>query len=178
VKKKEKKVIKKKVRETDSYTKMANSFFSKFSEKFVHKKMFQTLERNLIKASLPFIPNSYISLIFFTTLLSFFAAIFIFAFFLFFNFGAELPIITRTAEPIASRFLKVFWILILFPVLAFFITYIYPSLERKSAEGKINIELPFATINMSAISGSLLDPSKIFQIIISTKEYPHLSKEF
>ena len=31
---------------------------------------------------------------------------------------------------------------------------------------------------MSAISGSMLDPSKIFSIIIATKEYPHLEKEF
>lgn len=31
---------------------------------------------------------------------------------------------------------------------------------------------------MAAISGSMIDPSKIFNIIISTKEYPYLSKEF
>jgi len=51
-------------------------------------------------------------------------------------------------------------------------------LEKKSNEGKINAELPFATIHMSAISGSLVDPTKIFNIIISTKEYPYISREF
>jgi flagellar protein FlaJ len=30
---------------------------------------------------------------------------------------------------------------------------------------------------MSAISGSMIEPSKIFQILISTREYPHLQKE-
>jgi flagellar protein FlaJ len=31
---------------------------------------------------------------------------------------------------------------------------------------------------MSAISGSMIDPIKIFSIIGTTKEYPHLEKEF
>ena len=56
--------------------------------------------------------------------------------------------------------------------------YFYPSLEEKSAEAKINVELPFATIHMAAISGSMIDPSKIFSILVSTHEYPHLEKEF
>ncbi|HEB47155.1 MAG TPA: hypothetical protein ENI22_01670, partial [Candidatus Pacearchaeota archaeon] len=36
----------------------------------------------------------------------------------------------------------------------------------------------FAAIHMSAISSSMIEPSKIFSIIISTKEYPYLEKEF
>jgi flagellar protein FlaJ len=56
--------------------------------------------------------------------------------------------------------------------------YVYPSLEKKSLEGKINQELPFATIHMSSISGSMIDPSKIFSIIIATREYPNLEKQF
>jgi flagellar protein FlaJ len=31
---------------------------------------------------------------------------------------------------------------------------------------------------MSAISGSMIDPSKIFSIMITTREYPYLEKEF
>jgi len=56
--------------------------------------------------------------------------------------------------------------------------YTYPSMEKSSTESKIEEELPFATIHMSAISGSMIDPSKIFNIIISTNEYPALQKEF
>jgi flagellar protein FlaJ len=54
----------------------------------------------------------------------------------------------------------------------------YPSLEKKSIETRINQELPFATIHMSSISESLVEPSNIFKIIISTEEYPTLEKEF
>ena len=56
--------------------------------------------------------------------------------------------------------------------------YFYPTIEKDSLERKINQELPFATINMAAISGSIVDPTKIFSIIILTKEYPTLRKEF
>jgi flagellar protein FlaJ len=51
-------------------------------------------------------------------------------------------------------------------------------MERKSLENKLDAELPFATIHMSSISSSLVEPSKIFSIIVATKEYPNLSKEF
>jgi flagellar protein FlaJ len=56
--------------------------------------------------------------------------------------------------------------------------YSYPYLEKKAAENKIDQELPFATIHMSAIAGSMIEPSKIFSIIISTGEYPMVSREF
>ena len=106
------------------------------------------------------------------------AGVAITSFFLFFNISAKLPIITFATESIASRFLKVFWILILVPVGTFLAMYFYPSLEKRAVEAKINQELPFATIHMAAISGSMIDPSKIFTIIITTEEYPALSKEF
>jgi len=67
---------------------------------------------------------------------------------------------------------------IIIPIGTFLIMMIYPSLEKSSAESNINQELPFAVINMSAISGSMIDPSKIFKIIITTNEYPYLEKEF
>ena len=89
-----------------------------------------------------------------------------------------MPIVTSVTENLASRFLKVFWILFVVPIGTFLIMYIYPSLEKSYTENKINQELPFATIHMSSISGSMVEPSKIFSIIVSTKEYPFLQKEF
>ena len=87
-------------------------------------------------------------------------------FFMFFNIGAELPIITLVTESFLERFLKVFWLLFAVPVATFLIMFNYPGMERAAAENRINQELPFATIHMSAISGSMIDPSKIFEIII------------
>ncbi|MDP2628796.1 MAG: type II secretion system F family protein, partial [Nanoarchaeota archaeon] len=92
--------------------------------------------------------------------------------------GARLPLITRVTEGIGLRFIKVFWILFIIPIATFLVMYIYPSLEKKNTETKINQELPFATINMASISGSMINPSKIFNIIVLTGEYPYLEKEF
>jgi len=178
LKKKKEKIIKRKIKKPSKYVKIANRVFSNVSMSLLNQNMFNAVKKDLIRTNLQFISASYISVILFTTLLSAVAGLFIFLFFLFFNFGAEIPFITLVSESIGKRFLKVFWILFVIPIGTFLMVYFYPSLEKKSTENKINQELPFATIHMSAISGSMIEPSKIFSIIISTKEYPYLEKEF
>ncbi len=177
-KKEESKLKTKKTKKPSKYVQKASKIFGKKAKKLLEKNMFETLEMDLIKANLQFPPIAYVSTIFLSTLISIFVAIFLFVFFLFFNFGPAIPFITKSAEAIGTRFFKVFWMLFLIPIGTYLFMYFYPSLEKKSIETKINNELPFATINMAAISGSMIDPTKIFSIIISTKEYPFLEKEF
>ena len=174
----EKKEVKDKKDKANPYVWYANKLFSKISKKIVEKKGFQKMEEDLIKANLKFMPHNYISVIFLSTIISFFIAIFLTAFFLFFNISATMPIISLTTEAFAARFLKVFWMLFAIPIGTFFVMFVYPSLEKSAAEIKIDEEIPFATIHMSAISGSMINPSEIFKIIILTKEYPSLEKEF
>ncbi len=178
LKKKGEKVVKKKIKKPSIYIKTANKLFSDLSRDIIKKKIFSQVEKDLIKTNLQFTPRSYISSILLSTSIATIIGFFIFLFFLFFNFGAGLPIITRATENFGIRLLKVFWILFVIPIGTFLFMYFYPSLEKKSAEYQIDQELPFATIHMSAISGSMLEPSKIFSIIIATKEYPYLEKEF
>lgn len=179
LKKKEKKeAVKKKIKKPSKYVEKANRMFSNYSRTQLGKGKFKKLENNIIRAKLRFIPASYISLIFYTSFLSIFVGIFLFLFFLFFNLGAALPIITFVTENFLIRFLKVFWILFAIPVGTFLFMYFYPALEERASAIKIDQELPFATIHMAAISGSMIDPTKIFDILISTKEYPYLEKEF
>ena len=173
-----KKIIHKKEKSPRRYLKMSNRFFSDISAQLAKKSAFRNLKRDLVRANLQMIPEASISVILFTTLLSAIAGFLVFAFFLFFNLGLELPIITFVKESLGIRLLKVLWIIFLVPLGTFFIMFSYPSLEKKSNENKINAEIPFATIHMSAISGSLADPTKIFSIIISTNEYPAISREF
>ena len=175
---KAKEIKTKTIKATSIYSKAASQLFSKVSRKLLEKRSFKVMEDQLNKANLDFTPVGYISIILMTTLLSAIIGGFLFLFFLFFNFGATLPIITRATETVNIRFFKVFWILIVVPLSTFFMMYIYPSLEKKSAELNIDTELPFATIHMSAISSSMINPIKIFEIIISTNEYPALEKEF
>ncbi len=178
LRKKEEKVVKKKVEKPSEYIKMANRIFKNKSKTLSKKKVFDILKTSLIKSNMHFTPSNYLSIILFTTMLSVIFSFFIFLFFLFFNFGPALPIITNVTEDIVTRSLKIFWILLVIPFGTLLFMYFYPSLEKSSIENKINRELPFATIHMSAISSSMVEPSKIFSIINSTGEYPNISKEF
>jgi len=177
-KEKEKKITEKVEKKTSQYTKISNSLFSNTATSLIRQKRFQNVGKDLIKANLNSDLISYVSIIISTTVLSFAISFFIFIFLLFFNIGPALPIITRVTENFGLRILEIFWIPIIVPLGTFLFMNYYPTLERKSLGGKIDLELPFAAIHMSAISGSLIDPTKIFSIISSTKEYPNLEKEF
>jgi hypothetical protein len=169
---------KKKLQEKSEYSKVAYKTFSKMARDLLGKKSFQTLEKDLIKANLNFTPLGYISVVLFTTMISVFIGAFVFLFFLFFDLSSTFPLISRAQETLDIRFLKVIWILFLTPIATFLLMYIYPRMEKRSLEQLIELELPFATIHMSAIAGSLISPIKIFEIIASTGEYPALQKEF
>jgi len=169
---------KKKSSKKDGYSKISSILFSSLSKNLLGRESFKKMEKDLIKANLGYSPTGYLSVVLFSTMLSFFVGGFLFLFFLFFNIGSTFPIISRTLDPINIRLLKVFWILIIVPLGTFVAMYFYPYLEKRATEDRINQEMPFATIHMSAISGSMIDPIKIFEIIVNTGEYPALQKEF
>jgi len=177
-KKKEKKIVVQKFEKPSVYVKISNKVFHGFSSRLIEKGYFGKLRKNLIKANLQFTPAGYLSVAFLSTIFSIFLGILIVIFFLFFNISSAWPIIIKNTEEFGAQILNVIWVLIAAPVITFFVMYIYPSLERKSIEQKINHELPFVTVHMSAIAGSMVEPSKIFSIIISTKEYPNVEREF
>ncbi len=180
--KKEKEMQKKKVekveKKTSDYTQLATRLFSNYAMTLIRQKKFKTVGRDLVKANLGYSLVSYISLMLFNTTVTFAISFILFIFLLFFNLSPMLPIITKVTETFGARFLMVFWIIFVFPAGTFLFMNTYPSLEKKSLGGKIDGELPFAAIHMAAISGSMIDPTKIFSIISSTKEYPNLEKEF
>lgn len=177
LKKKEKEEKGKKETKPSEYVKLANKIFSaRVRKMFLHRK-FVSLEKDLIKSNLGYTPTTYISLMFLSILISFAVSFFMFGFFMFFNIS-ETGVITPMDEDFFLRFTKTFWLMILIPGATSLFMYLYPSMERKSLEAKLNHELPFATIHMAAISGSRIEPTKIFLIVAMTKEYPHLEKEF
>ncbi|MEM3092003.1 MAG: type II secretion system F family protein [Candidatus Pacearchaeota archaeon] len=180
IKKEKTKVIEniKKQKKPSRYVNLANKYFYKLSDSLVKKGKFQNLGRDIVKSNMDFILPTYVSVIFFSTFLAFFVSIIITIFFLFFNISSLPPFLIPVNESLLTRFLKIFWIILILPASTFLFSYFYPSLEKKAIENKINQELPFATIHMSSITGSMVDPSKIFKIIIETKEYPNLEKEF
>lgn len=159
------------------YAAISSRIFSEYSRALVANKNFSGMIDNLLKTNLGLVPSAYISIILFSVLISAGVAVLLFTFLLFFTISATAPFIIPVTDLI-SRFLNIFWILFLLPIITFLALYAYPSLERKSLQAAIDQELPFATINMSAIAGSKIEPTNIFNIIVSTGEYPHLKGQF
>ncbi len=178
IKKSQKTVVIKKEEKANPFVKKANETFSRLADNLVKKNTFPNLEEDLIKANLRFTPKGYVSVVLYSTLIALFIGLALAIFFLIFKITPELPIIHLADAAFGVRFIRVIWMPFVFPLMTLLIMITYPSMERKAAEKKINEELPFAAIHMSAISGSMIDPSKIFNIILSTNEYPALEKEF
>ncbi len=178
IKQKEKTRPSQKEKSPNSFVKLSNRFFSPTSQKVLHELFFQSLKRDLIKSNLMMLPVSYISVIFFTTLVSFLSGIILFTFLMIFQVSLSLPFLSVYSGEFLTRLLTLFWIVPLIPLITFFSLYFYPSLEKKSVANRIERELPFAVIHMSAISGAMVEPSRIFEILISTGEYKFLEKEF
>ena len=178
LKRKEEKIAETEDKKPNNYIKISNKIFYNFSLKILSAGVFGEMKRDVVKSNLKFVPATYLSIVFSATLLSGIISLILFFFFLFFSISSSPPFIISVDKGLFTRIFDVFWILIVIPLLTFVFSYLYPSMERKSLENSINSELPFATMHMSSISSSMIEPSKIFSIIISTKEYPYLEKEF
>jgi hypothetical protein len=172
-----KETMKKEERKLGAYVRVASRRFSKLARSLIERETFDSMIRDLLKTNMGLVPTAYISVMFFTTLLVGIGAVFIALYFLLFETNL-VPFSVSLAGDITPRIIKSIWIIPVLPIITFVAMYFYPSIEKRSIERSINQELPFAAINMSAIAGSVIEPTNIFTIIISTGEYPHLKREF
>jgi flagellar protein FlaJ len=111
-----------------------------------------------------------------TTLIFFFVGIIFTILLLFINISFEVPFILLN-DDILGKIPKIIWIIPVLPISTFLIMYLYPSAEKSNIKGNIDSELPFVTIQMSAIAGADIEPSNIFKIIAMNKEYPSIKQE-
>lgn len=162
-----------KIKKPSFYSKLSNKFFFNLSNKMLRLDYFQGLEKDLKKANLNFLPVTYLSIIFFTTFLaSIVSFLFLVSSFFFSIFSGN--ILPELTLPYLGRNVL---ISLVFPLIFFFSLYFYPKSEAKSIGEKIDQEIPFVAIHMSAIAGSGIEPSEIFKIIALGDEYPHTKKE-
>lgn len=145
----------------DPYILISNKMFRKTSNFLLEKGYFKDIKNDLRKITSPLLLDTYLSMSIFSTFISLFAGLLIGVLFYFLSFGIGISIAT------------IFFI----PILVFFMFIIYPSSKRKSLDKEINQELPFMTIYMAAIATSGIEPSKIFDIVVSSKEYPAIQRE-
>ncbi|MBI5803614.1 type II secretion system F family protein [Candidatus Pacearchaeota archaeon] len=159
------------------YLKMSNRLFLDYARRLREKGNFKTLSVTLRRANMDILFDSYIALILFSTLLAAIFSVIVLIFLIFFNAGFTWPFFSVYDGAVLPRILKLIWIPFVLPALIFLFIYYYPSTEKKTVGRRIDQELPFAVIHMSAISGSGIEPSEIFKIIALNKEYPYLRKE-
>jgi flagellar protein FlaJ len=165
---------------TRGYLKISNRFFLDTAQNLIKKGNFAPLSVTLKKANMDILFSTYVAMMLFTTLIAFVFSLFLTVFFLFFNFDFLLnsfPPISLASGSIISRIPQVIWMPLVIPLVVFSMIYYYPSSEKDTLEKRIDQELPFAVVHMSAISGSGIEPSEIFKIIALSKEYPFLRKE-
>jgi len=147
------------VRKPSIFARYANKYFLRYSEKLAPR--FINLERNLKKSNMRFMLRTYISMALFSSVIAFFVGFLI--------YGLLLAVSL-------NYFIHV-WIPFVVVGAVMFGFYTYPMSEASSVQKRIAQELPFVTIHMAAIAGSNIEPTKIFRIIASSKEYPTIGAE-
>jgi hypothetical protein len=162
------------------YAKLSNHFFRNTSNNLVSKGYFDELNKNLRRMNSQFVVGTYVSMILLSGLITFLCSIILYIILLFFDLSLTFPFLINypATQTILTRAVNYIWVMIVFPVLIALIIYIYPSSESKNLGKKIDQELPFVAIHMSAIATSGVEPLSIFKIILRTDEYKYSSIEF
>ncbi len=159
------------------YVRLGNKLFLETANRLLKKGYFKSLYFSLKKANLDMLLEVYVAMMLLTIVSSFIAGIFIFLIVFFLDFGLAFPFVSLYDGSYLDRLLQTFWIPIALPLISFISIYFYPSTEKNSIGRRIDQELPFAVIHMSAISGSGIAPSELFKIIIVNRDFPYLRKE-
>jgi len=160
------------------YATLSNSYFRKISSRLLLSGRLEKLNADLRKMNSPFVVGTYVSMILFTMSIMAVLSFLLFIFLLFFNIGLTFPFFSITEESILFRALKFFWIIFAIPIFTGILMYFYPQTEGKNIGAKIDQELPFIAIHMSAIASSGVEPVSIFRVIIKNEEYKYSRLEF
>jgi len=147
------------VKKPSSIARISNKLFAGVSSKLSPK--FSGLSDDLKKANIRFSSSTYLAIAFFSTCIVLVLSL----------------LLTALLYLGGFSFLKIIWVPFFLTLLSIVGFYIYPASERNHIKKSIFNELPFATIHMSAIAGSDIEPTKIFRIIAKSPEYPHIGLE-
>lgn len=160
------------------YLRLSNKIFRDFSGRLVESGYFSRLNKVLRKINSRHVLATYVSMMLFGILLSIFAAISLFTVLLFFDISFIYPFISIYQDLFYLRIIKYFWIIFVFPLVSGILFYNFPFSEAKNLGNRIDQELPFVTIHMSAIASSGLEPISIFKIILKGDDYRYTNIEF
>lgn len=146
------------------YIQFCNKIFLKYIRK---KDLFRSFRKDFLSARLNILFESYISVMLFTTILTFAISLILVLFFLFY-------FIKSLKYPYIFLLLIPFFV----AIIVFSIFYVYPKYVASKLKNSIEENLPLASLYMYAISQANLTPEKIFEIISKKEEFGGLAKEF
>ncbi len=161
----------------NKYAKLANKYFRNISDKLFMKGYLNPLNRDLRKTNSPYIVRTYASMILLSMSITLIISFFLVIFLIFFKVGLNFPFVSSFEGSVLLRIAKIFWLIFALPLLTGFLMYFYPMSQRKSIGGKIDQELPFITIHISAIATSGVEPLSIFNIVSKSTEYKYTRPE-
>ena len=143
------------------YASISNQFSDKISYYLINKYpgVFKPLFNSVRMANIKLISTTYLSILIFTTIISF-------------------PILTLIFFLITLSIAKALALGFLGMIVTAFVFYIYPLSVISSRRRRIKSDLVFATVHMAAISGSGVHPVKIFKLLLESNEYKSLESEF
>jgi hypothetical protein len=139
--------------------KISNKIFGGIAEKIGN--MTGDLKRDLKESNSRFLVSTYVAIGLFASVSVLVLSILLFVILMF--MGLDVAIFFWTPPFIAFVTAVVF--------------YTYPAIRKSSLNAEISNELPFASIYMSAVAGSNMEPTKIFKIIADSPEYKHIGVE-
>ncbi|MEK6915953.1 MAG: type II secretion system F family protein [Nanoarchaeota archaeon] len=160
------------------YGRLSNRAFLKLSQNLIDKGSFKSLVLDVRKSNLSILSTTYLSMMFFSTIISIMAGILVVIIMMFLKVDLLDLSLSLYSGSYFSRLIEIFWIPIAFPVITFAFFYFYPSAEKRSISQKINQEIPFVVIHMASISGSGIEPVELFKIVATSREYKFAGSEF
>jgi len=164
------------------YVTLSSRLFSNIAYKLANNPdIGQSLNLNLKKANMYYLPSTYLSITLFAMLVAFIFAVAIALIYSFFTISmtdALYPSLKFIGlNGLALRLLKNIGIAVLVPLGVFVIALAYPQTQATAISNKVEDELPFAIMHLSSVAGSGVEPKKVFEILAKSPEYPVVSNE-
>ncbi len=147
-----------------SYRRISARLFNKFVETRLTK--FSGIHHDLRMANLGIMFREYISICFFTTLLT-----------LIISFPVSFLLLYLVGLSIKSVLLFSLIITLVLTASVFMFMLKYPAIRADERKKNIDINLPFATLYMNTIAGTGAPPQAIFKLLANFKEYGEVSRE-
>jgi len=147
------------------YKKLSLIFFGGLVEKYIDS--FKPLEPHIRNANMKVLLKTWVSMIFFTTFISFIISF--------------ISIYTLLTFLIGIEFYIYIFSVVFFPVfvasIVFVVFYLYPIQKENARKKSIENNLPFAITHMAAISSSGIPTEFMFELLTGFKEYGEIAKD-